>query len=179
MSVQQDPAIEQVIARQAIFDCLVRYTRGVDRMDDELLLSAYHEDATDTRGGVTRSPREFVDHLFPTQGDRDSCMHCLTNVYIDLDGDTAHVESYYLALIRLKERDHDAVAGGHHGPMHAGRYVDRFESRDREWKIASRLVIGEMRFWVEPNSMPPLPDYATRDRSDISYSRPTPGSSPK
>ena len=36
--------------RQDILDCLHRYTRGVDRHDRALMLSAYHPDAFDEHG---------------------------------------------------------------------------------------------------------------------------------
>ena len=41
--------------RADILDCMNRYTRGADRLDRDLLLSAYHEDATDDRGAFTGS----------------------------------------------------------------------------------------------------------------------------
>ena len=33
--------------REAITDCLYRYTRGIDRLDRDLVRSAYHDDAVD------------------------------------------------------------------------------------------------------------------------------------
>ena len=47
------PELQNLLDRQAILDCLNRYNRGVDRCDEELLLSAYHEDATECHGTFT------------------------------------------------------------------------------------------------------------------------------
>src|SRR5882724_2908499 len=50
MNDQDQMALRQLLDRQAILDCLHRYTRGVDRLDRQLLLSAYHADAIDDHG---------------------------------------------------------------------------------------------------------------------------------
>lgn len=47
--------------RQEIHDCLLRYTRGVDRHDRELMLSAYHSDAYDDHGVAQGVARDFGD----------------------------------------------------------------------------------------------------------------------
>ena len=39
------PALQQLIDRQEIHDCILRYCSGVDRFDREMLLSVYHPDA--------------------------------------------------------------------------------------------------------------------------------------
>ena len=37
--------LEQLLDRQEILDCLLRFCRGMDRFDRELFLSAFHSDA--------------------------------------------------------------------------------------------------------------------------------------
>ena len=44
------PALQQLIDRQQIHDCILRYCSGVDRFDREMLLSVYHPDAMDDHG---------------------------------------------------------------------------------------------------------------------------------
>ena len=60
----------------------------------------------------------------------------------------------------------------HAGDLVTGRYVDRFERRDGDWRIAVRLVVVEWRLEAEGASMPPLSALAARDPSDVSYRRP-------
>ena len=43
-------------------DCLTRYSRRIDRMDRELLLSAYHEDAIDDHGTFVGNREELADY---------------------------------------------------------------------------------------------------------------------
>lgn len=54
-------AVRVLQDRQAILDCLTAYSRGVDRLDRELLLSCYHEDAVDDHGMFAGDRDEFVE----------------------------------------------------------------------------------------------------------------------
>lgn len=157
--------------RQEILDCLHRYTRGVDRHDRELMLSAYHPDARDEHGVAEGVAGDFCDWAIGWHRDNQTRhQHIIANPTIDLDGDTAHVESYYIFWGENRE-----------GPptLAFGRYVDRFEKRGRRWAIAHRVCVNEL---VGQFSASELPDeWATalsstgpiaRDRSDISYVRP-------
>jgi ketosteroid isomerase-like protein len=128
--------LEDLLDREAIRDCLIRYMRAIDRHDPELLATVYHPDGLDDHTiyigkGVDFGPtvNAFHDTMWAAH------MHYLANPIIELAGDTAHVESYYLAAMRRKD-DHGADLNG-------GRYVDRFEKRDGEWKIAARVCIME------------------------------------
>jgi hypothetical protein len=66
-----------------------------------------------------------------------STQHAICNELIELDGDTAHREAYFLAFHRLV-RDGATV-----DLLFAGRYVDRLERRDGEWRIAHRVVVHD------------------------------------
>lgn len=48
--------LETVIARQDINDCIMRYARGIDRGDADLLLSCYWEDAHEIHGPAYNGP---------------------------------------------------------------------------------------------------------------------------
>jgi hypothetical protein len=96
--------------------------------------------------------------------------HGLLNSTIEIDGDTAHSETYYLFVAR--NQDETMWMAG-------GRYVDRLERRAGEWKIALRTNFIE--WCCLPPAMPipfaDVPDIAgngvsARDRSDPSYARP-------
>jgi hypothetical protein len=158
-----EPAVQALLDRAAIVDCLHRYTRGVHRLDDHLILSAFHDDALDFHVRVGRSPRDFIA-WYRDRPQRASAQHFLANPVIGIMGDTAHVESYYLACNRSADLATLSVG--------AGRYVDRFERRDGEWRIAVRVVISEWNYRQEASSFAPHPASAfsgSRDRSDLSY----------
>lgn len=155
--------IEELLERQEIIDCIHRYTRGVDRLDEELVLSAFHEDAVDYHGSFVGSPTEFVAWLWPRHQDRVATQHYVTNHSFDIDGDCAHVETYFLVPIR---REHDATI-----EFSCGRYVDRFEKRDGQWKVARRVVVTEWRAQAPALEIEASSAIGLRNRDDVSYHR--------
>ena len=103
--------------RQAINDCLMRYSRGVDRLDRELLLSVYHEDAIDDHGVFVGNPEQFADWVVAMHtATHLSHQHCIFNISVDLQGDQAHVESYYMFVGLNRTGTPLAMSGG--------RYLD-------------------------------------------------------
>jgi hypothetical protein len=92
-----ESAVRELQDRQAIHDCLMTYSRGIDRLDRELLLSVYHEDAVDDHGVFVGTREQFVDWVIPMHAAAQlSHQHCILNYTIELDGDVAHTEAYYL-----------------------------------------------------------------------------------
>jgi hypothetical protein len=171
--------------RQAIRDGLDRYARGVDRFDRELLLTAFHPDAIDDHGKFIGSPTEFADWALNQHTDAHlSHQHCLFNHVCELDGVTAHAETYFMFVGMNRKGPPWSVLGG--------RYLDRFERRDGVWAIAYRLTLRDWAlldervdlaeqssFTSTRASLPPairaLMDAGSaprRDRDDPSYRRP-------
>jgi hypothetical protein len=155
---------EELNDREQIVDCIHRYTRGVDRADHELLLSAFHEDAVDYHGDFVGSPHEFVAWLKLQHANRLATQHFVTNHTFEFEGDTAHVETYFMVPIRDGGRTEVELVGG--------RYADRFERRAGEWKISRRVVIWEWHTSAPALPIPASVGIARRDRGDVSYLRP-------
>ena len=132
--------IETLLARQEIEDVLYRYARGIDRRDWDLLRSCYHDDAYDDHGSLVGPIDEFVEMSKPFAARVASTMHFMGNVLIEVDGDVARAESYVVAYHRYEHED-----GSGKDDTWGIRYVDRFERRDGEWKIAYRVVAHEWR----------------------------------
>lgn len=129
--------VTELMDREAIRECMARYCRGIDRQDEEALRSAYWPDATDRHGPYQGSATGFIDWaLKKLAKDSERSIHNITNMSITLAGTQAGVETYFLALQR--DRDAEGVA---REVFLAGRYVDRFEKRGDEWRIAARTVV--------------------------------------
>ena len=158
-------ALRRLLDRQAIVDCIHRYARGVDRRDEELLRSAYHPDAVEDHGAYIGPIDGLVSFVDQVHAPFAACQRYVTNVSVEIDGDVGHAETYWLCVLRPDGPD-DAMMSG-------GRYVDRFERRDREWRIARRVVVidwqGALRGF---SSGPGAFVSGHRDRSDVSYTRP-------
>jgi hypothetical protein len=135
--------------RQEIHDAIVRYCRGVDRSDPDLVLSAFHDDAIDNHYGVVLPFREAIGTLKAARSadgkptSKTTSMHNLCNILIEVNGDVARCESYVIVIVRIPRE------GGAIDWMHAGRYVDRFERRNGDWRIAYRTVVYDLERFDE------------------------------
>jgi len=104
-------AVQAMLDKESVRAVSLRYTHGVDRHDGELLLSAYHPDAKDDHGAFIGSGADFVEHANRVHAQHWVChQHYVTNQLIDLDGDTAHCESYFLAVLKRPDGICDLVA---------------------------------------------------------------------
>src|SRR5687768_7203639 len=63
-ATQLDALLRDHRARTEIHDTLMRYCRGVDRLDRDLILSAYHPGARDNHGSFDGPVEDFVDWVF-------------------------------------------------------------------------------------------------------------------
>jgi hypothetical protein len=138
--------LRDVADRDEIRQALMRYCRGVDRGDEDLINSAFHPGAIDDHG-QPRPATELARSV--AQGYHSQLMHFTGNVLIELDGDTASVESYFISY---SPHEDGAVT---YTRTRAGRYLDRFERRDGEWKIVYRLVVDE---WARLDELKRQPD---------------------
>lgn len=154
-----------IVAREQILSVLVRCCRALDRADAELLTTVYHPDAVEIHGDYTGSAEGFRARAIRNVQERFEVMrHSLGTVVIDIDGDHAHAESYFVASCVLRERSEGQRMLSE---LH-GRYLDRFECRGAEWRIAKRVVVKDFRD-VRPIADPveryPLAQWGREDPS--------------
>lgn len=166
-----DARLEQLLARQDILECLNRFSRGMDRFDRELFLSAFHADAVIAAGPFVGDPVALYDWASKLHDHGQSATHHnLLNHTCDLDGDVAHTETYYLFVGRNRDET-NWIAGG--------RYIDRLERRESGWKIALRTNAIEWSGMVPTLPIPfadvpgiHLNGAPSRNKMDPSYQRP-------
>jgi hypothetical protein len=167
--------LELVLAERSIHRVILRYCRGVDRMDRDLVRSCYHAGATDTHGSFTGTVDEFLVWVWRVLGRYRMTMHFLGNVLVEVDSGRpglARAETYGIAFHRTDD-------GRPAGNLTTGfRYVDDFALRPvgaglpAEWRIARRVATTE---WVRvdrPEDHWPIPEgmlRGSRDRSDPVY----------
>lgn len=151
-SDQTDP-VKQLMAREAIRDCLYRYCRGIDRADEAALRSAYWPDGTDTHGPYKGSASGFIDWALKVLPHAERNIHQIHNILIEFKDGGAAVESYFSAFQRQPNQQ-----GIMQELSMKGRYIDWFEARDGEWRILNRIVVFD---WV---TEAPPPDRSEADR---------------
>ena len=182
---QLQATVRELQDREAIKQCVFRYCRGADRLDRELMASAYHADGIEEHGKFVGNGIEFVDFALQQHIDAHlSTQHYVHNHMCEIDGDTAHTETYFM-FVAMNKR-------GKILQMNGGRYVDRFERRLGVWESAFRVCL---RDWATMDERPNMNDLSSftstraimseearafmngglgsrRDRSDPSYLRP-------
>ncbi len=130
-------SMEEIVHKEAIRDVIYKWCRAADRNDVELMRQMYHPDAVDMHGGiVSGAASNFIE---TDMAERVKGMlvphHLIGNILIELDGDRAKVETYCCDSITFELED------GRYDMIGWGRYLDRFERRNGEWKIAYRITI--------------------------------------
>lgn len=121
--------------KEEIQNVLIRYTRAADLPDEAIMRSVFHPDATDEHAGMFAGRMEdLIPRMTEMRKAFNVMQHALSNISIQLDGDAANSECYVHAtqcFVKDGEQYH-WLAGG--------RYVDRLERRNGEWRIVNRLT---------------------------------------
>ena len=141
-----DSFVDEIEARTAIADTLLRFIRGIDRQDWALARSTYHDDAIDEHGFFTGPPDEFLALVKRMHAQQEHSMHVMSNMLIEFAAsDRAQVETYCLVFQRFGPGA-PGVPAGRAGvrKLATARYLDRFEKRRGEWRVAHRrLIFGD------------------------------------
>jgi hypothetical protein len=146
--------VEDLLAREAIRDCMARYTIAGDRLKVEDFIACFTDDA------VMESERAPGEYIFRFAG-KDAIhawqnrwrnrepgqdmvhgatfvRHHLSTCQIELTGPaTARAKTHWVAWTDI-------------GPDHSGYYLDDFRKVDGAWLISRRRV---RRDWSAPDSL--------------------------
>jgi hypothetical protein len=157
--------MDQTADNLAIRDVLSRYCRGLDRMDKSMAYAVFREDAPalyhDMYEGTGRG---FVDWVWEAHASMERHSHQISNVLIQLDGDTARSEAYVTVTLwpNYAEDMMEIVC--------RGRYLDRWQKRDNQWLIVEREHILDMQSTNGVPDMDAPNKESSRDESDPSFS---------
>jgi hypothetical protein len=138
----QAAALQVLLDKQEITELLTRYLRSVDRGDVATLRSCYLPGATEDHGGLFSGPAEqYIDSITASlTHPRARTSHNLTNLLIEVDGDTATAESYCITFARIK------ADGAYYHSFTGARMIDRLERRPGDpstWGIAHRQLLWD------------------------------------
>lgn len=133
-----DPAIAELkryLDREKIRDCLARLARGEDRRDAELIKASCWPDSITDYGVFAGNFDEYLAWVVPGSPAIPVTQHVLGQSVIELDGEVARVETQVISYHRID------FGAEHRDTTIGGRYLDRFEQRDGEWRIAGRTML--------------------------------------
>jgi hypothetical protein len=146
-------ALQNLIDKDQIRDVMLRYARGVDRRDWELVRAAFFEDATDDHADFKGRRDDFIRWVRERHDSPGllKSTHFLGNCLVEFVSPTvALVETYFVARLEIapEASGHRTMLDAKHLESDAisrlavfGRYVDRFEKRDEVWRIAQRRTV--------------------------------------
>ena len=127
--------LQQLIDRDLIRQCLVGLARGEDRRNAAMISASLWPDSVTDYGVFKGTFDEYLAWVVPGADAITNTQHVLGQSFIELDGDTAKSETQVVSYHRIDygEAEHDTVIGG--------RYLDRLERRNGEWRIAARMML--------------------------------------
>ena len=78
--------MQELLDEREIRDVILRYCRGIDRMEVELVRSCYHPDATDEHGSFSGGVDEFLAWVWPLLQRYTMTMHFVGNLLVEVAG---------------------------------------------------------------------------------------------
>lgn len=128
--------------KQAIYEVLCNYCRGLDRKDKALAYSVWHDAGTALYHDIFEgSGREFVDWVWDAHALMERHSHQITNHIIQVNGELACSETYVTVVLwSLPDED-----GGQREIIGRGRYLDQWSKRDGKWAIDHREHVLDMQ----------------------------------
>lgn len=141
-------ALQAVLDRSAIEDTLMRYARGVDNQNLDLVASCFTADVQAIYNGVVLEPG--VDAILQSArvaSQYAATTHFIGNVSIDVQGDEAIVESYVIVAMAQEPRDAKSLL-----KVRGARNKDRLVRHGDKWLIRRRVL--EVLWVFETASLP-------------------------
>lgn len=166
-----DAALQRLLDIQAIKEIHLRYCRGIDRMDWDMVRSCYHADAIDDHGPFKGNVEGFIKWASELLAGFQSTTHFIGNQLVEVRGDTAWAECYCRAYHRKRATEDTPAMDW----LLNVRYVDRIDKRHGEWRIARRVIVCESERFdpvVGVQDLRSIWHRGSRDRLDPSYEQP-------
>lgn len=153
--------VATLAAERDIRNVLWRYCRSMDRIDAPLGYSVWHDGGTADYGPLFQgSGRGFIDWVCDYHRPMDAQSHQLSNMMVDVRGDTASSETYVTVALLYKQDGQQVLTTGR------GRYLDTWSVRDGRWAIDHRSYVHDFAF-TQP--VDPMMGWGSRDLNDPSY----------
>jgi 3-phenylpropionate/cinnamic acid dioxygenase small subunit len=175
--MNNEQKLQEVWDRQEIEQLMFRHARSLDRMDAELFKSCYWEEGVEEHQDPiypdlfhwNDNAWKFAPEAMKGFANLKITQHRISNILIELDGDTAVAETYVFAYhVHTDEEgvDQEGILGG--------RHHFKLEKRNDEWRIMHRSTVFD---WNQnrPSTAEWSPKFDDKyragrgDKSDDSY----------
>ena len=131
--------MDEADSHRQVTDVLYLYARGWDRLDEAILRNCFWPDSKHQHGGFKGASQDFITRGLASMAKVKGSSHLITNPWVQVKGDKALSECYFLAHHRRTNR----YGADEEDYFIKGRYLDRFERRGGVWKIAYRRGLSD------------------------------------
>jgi len=132
--IGQTANLEELADRLAIQEVIHAHSRGIDRLDQACIESAYWPEAEVAYGAFNGRAHDFAAMVVQVlKAGYELTQHSVSNTLIELSGSEARSETYVAAYHLSNGADQEM--------LFSGRYLDLFEKRGDRWKIMHRRVV--------------------------------------
>jgi hypothetical protein len=169
--------LKSLLDRDRIRSCIVRLARGEDRRDAALITASYWPDSITDYGVFKGTFAEYLAWVVPGAPAIPVTQHVLGQSYFEVKGTTAKVETQVVSYHRID------MGTEHRDTVIGGRYLDVFDKRGGDWRIAARTMLydwyqdfGVAIDWSKgvmgmPFSGPQFPGRAHGDYSEVFFGK--------
>jgi SnoaL-like domain len=134
-----DPRLQEMLDHFEITRVLNEYCHGCDRMDESLMASVYAVDSWDDHGPNKCSGPQFAHKMMGIMAaTTNSVSHLQGQSLINVNGDEAGAETYFLAVVRATGDEGRELI-----KQLGGRYVDTFVRESGRWRIKKRTCVRD------------------------------------
>lgn len=164
----EESTLEEIIAKAALYDLVVAYSRAVDRRDMALLESLYHPEAYDQHGQMYDGGiKGYIAFLDKALARYESTSHYVLNTAFRIEGDRAQGEVHKLNYHRERgDTPHEVITGS--------RSLDHYIRDNGKWRFLSRHITLD---WAHRQPVNPAAyaDFAAQsplsvpNENDLSY----------
>ncbi|GAN00291.1 gamma-BHC dehydrochlorinase [alpha proteobacterium U9-1i] len=126
--------LDRAEARFAVNETLFNYARACDRADEAMMRNCFWPESTHKHGRFDGTSTQFIGFAFGIISRLKIAAHHISNVSVEVRGDRAFSECYYMA----HHRRNVGETQNEEDVFMEGRYIDLHERRDGVWKIIRR-----------------------------------------
>ena len=131
-----DKALERILTEAECTRVLHAYGRAVDWQDRDGLGALLWPEAVIDLGFFKGNAEEAIAFLMANAARSKRRFHAVSNIVLRIEGDIALSDSCCTTHAITDDGE-----GGSGWQLFLGRYLDRLERRDGEWRIAERVFV--------------------------------------
>jgi len=135
-----DKRLQEMLDYYEIRKTVSEYCHGLDRLDQVRMASIYARDSWDEHGPNKGTGKDFTERVMNLMksGSSIADSHMLGQTLINVDGDEAGADTYFIASIRKPGGDGKEILN-----QMGGRYVDALVREDGRWKVKRRVCVHD------------------------------------